>query len=200
MSQIEYSVVLFGGGSVGKSCLLIQYLQGRFVAEYDPTVAESYSKMMVFENDPISIKLFDTAGQGEFQKLQENHFFTSEGFLLLFSLTSNSSFLEIVNIHKRILKFRVSPPCILVGNKCDLVDDRRVSLEEAENFAKKYNISYFETSANTGKSVKPCFEKMLKLIKVLKENGGIQKDLKKKVKAKKDKKKGKIDSGCCIIV
>ncbi|KAJ6252911.1 ras-like protein [Anaeramoeba flamelloides] len=195
-NQNKFVIVLMGDGSVGKSCLTIQYIQNRFINEYDPTVAESYNKMVIVDNIPSTLQIMDTAGQREYHYMEDDYFTKGEGFMFVFSLTSSSSLKRIKDMHTRLLQVRSAPVCVLVGNKSDLNSERQISRKEAEAIAKKKKLPYFETSANTREGVAKSFETIIRLIRNFKKKGGLKNDLKtKKVDDITDHK-----SGCCTII
>ncbi|KAJ3428112.1 ras-like protein [Anaeramoeba flamelloides] len=201
-NQEKHTIVLLGGGSVGKSCLTIQYLQGRFVQDYDPTVEESYTKITVIDNKPATLQLFDTAGQTEFRTVENLHVQKGDAFLLVFSLTSRTSFAAIRKIHDRIKKIKeTSVPILVVGNKSDLTSERLISREGAEEAAKKMGIPYLETSAKTGENVTESFERLVRLLR-----GGSSKRRDNKHDERKKKRNNSTDiptdngSGCCTII
>ncbi|KAJ3450197.1 ras-like protein [Anaeramoeba flamelloides] len=201
-SQEKHAIILLGGGSVGKSCLTIQYLQGRFVQDYDPTVEESYTKITVIDNKPATLQLFDTAGQSEFRTVENLHLQKGDAFFLVFSLTSRTSFAAIRKIYDRIKKIReTSVPILIIGNKSDLTSERLISREDAEEFAKKMSSPYLETSAKTGENVTECFET---LVRLLRESTTKKKDKKPDERKKKRAHTNEISTdkggGCCTIL
>jgi small GTP-binding protein len=143
-------LVVVGGGGVGKSCLTIQLIQSHFVDEYDPTIEghsphpntfllehgtltvttlDSYRKQCVIDDEVALLDVLDTAGQEEYSAMREQYMRTGEGFLLVYSITSRTSFIEIATFQQQILRVKDKDyfPVIVVGNKCDLDIDRAVS-------------------------------------------------------------------------
>lgn len=129
---------------VGKSALTIQLIQSHFVDEYDPTIegalsplyttssngfVDSYRKQCVIDDEVALLDVLDTAGQEEYSAMREQYMRTGEGFLLVYSITSRSSFEEISTFQQQILrvKDRDSYPIIIVANKADLEHERHVS-------------------------------------------------------------------------
>ena len=92
----------------------------------------------------------DTAGQDDYQGMLDSWINFAEGFLLVFAINDKDSFESLVRRRDRILKLKKGQNCpiVLVGNKCDLEKERRVSQEEANDIARQWNAKYIETSAS----------------------------------------------------
>lgn len=88
------------------------------------------------------------------------------GFLLMFDLTSQQSFLNVRNWMSQLQAnaYCENPDIVLIGNKADLPDQREVNERQARDLAEKYSIPYFETSAATGQNVEKAVETLLDLI------------------------------------
>jgi GTPase KRas protein len=146
----EYKLVVVGGGGVGKSCLTIQLIQSHFVDEYDPTIegahvvvlacgpllttflrVDSYRKQCIVDEEVALLDVLDTAGQEEYSAMREQYMRTGEGFLLVYSITSRESFDEIRTFQQQILRVKDKDafPMVVVGNKLDLANERKVSSE-----------------------------------------------------------------------
>ncbi|KAF3125062.1 Ras GTPase [Orbilia oligospora] len=129
----EYKLVVVGGGGVGKSCLTIQLIQSHFVDEYDPTIEDSYRKQCVIDDEVALLDVLDTAGQEEYSAMREQYMRTGEGFLLVYSITSRTSFEEIIQFQQQILRVKDKDyfPLVVVGNKCDLETERQETSAKA---------------------------------------------------------------------
>eukprot|EP00003_Mantamonas_plastica_P019997 TRINITY_DN3238_c2_g1_i2.p2 TRINITY_DN3238_c2_g1~~TRINITY_DN3238_c2_g1_i2.p2 ORF type:complete len:143 (+),score=30.01 TRINITY_DN3238_c2_g1_i2:33-431(+) len=66
-----FRVVVVGGGGVGKSAMTIQYVNQKFVAEYDPTIEDSYRKQTTVDGQDAVLDILDTAGQEEYKTIQD---------------------------------------------------------------------------------------------------------------------------------
>ncbi|PVU88987.1 hypothetical protein BB561_005625 [Smittium simulii] len=163
----EYKLVVVGGGGVGKSALTIQFIQSHFVDEYDPTIEDSYRKQCVIDDETALLDVLDTAGQEEYSAMREQYMRTGEGFLLVYSITSRSSFEEVSTFHQQILrvKDRDSFPIIICGNKCDLESERKVSIQEGKDLAKSFQCPFLETSAKTTTNVDEAFYTLVREIR-----------------------------------
>lgn len=123
-------------------------------------------------NHRVHLQLWDTAGQERFRSLTTAFYRDAMGFLLLFDLTSEQSFIEIRNWIEqlRIHAYCDSPDVILCGNKADL-EDRRVIMEwRARDLAEKNNLVYIETSAATGQNVARAVETLLERVMIRMES------------------------------
>ncbi|NXF00065.1 RB27B protein, partial [Menura novaehollandiae] len=101
-----------------------------------------------------------------FRSLTTAFFRDAMGFLLMFDLTSQQSFLNVRNWMSQLQAnaYCENPDIVLIGNKADLSDHREVKEKQARELAEKYGIPYFETSAASGENVEKSLEKLLDLI------------------------------------
>ncbi|XP_056135422.1 ras-related protein Rab-27A [Lampris incognitus] len=183
MSDGDYDYLIkflaLGDSGVGKTSFLYQYTDGRFNSKFITTVGIDFrEKRVVYTSNgvdgtagtgrgqKIHIQLWDTAGQERFRSLTTAFFRDAMGFLLLFDLTNEQSFLNVRNwmSQLQIHAYCENPDIILCGNKSDLADQRVVSEEEARELAEKYGIPYFETSAASGQNVSRAVDVLLDLI------------------------------------
>lgn len=84
---------------------------------------------------------------------------TGQGFLLVFSITSQSSFYELAELREQIRRIKEdnNVPMVLIGNKSDLEDDRAIPRPRAFAISRDWNIPYFETSARRRANVDEAF-------------------------------------------
>ena len=109
----------------------------------------------------------DTAGEEDYQNMLDEWISQASGFLLLFAINDLESFEAIKQKIKRIEKNEADNlPRILVGNKCDLREDKKVTLQQAEEYAKSINAKYYETSAlnDENGNVKIVFQECANMI------------------------------------
>ncbi|KAI1853956.1 hypothetical protein JX265_003721 [Neoarthrinium moseri] len=163
----EYKLVVVGGGGVGKSCLTIQLIQSHFVDEYDPTIEDSYRKQCMIDDEVALLDVLDTAGQEEYSAMREQYMRTGEGFLLVYSITSRQSFDEITTFQQQILRVKDKDyfPMVVVGNKCDLENEREVTRQEGEALAKSFGCKFIETSAKSRINVDKAFYDIVREIR-----------------------------------
>ncbi|KAG0209387.1 hypothetical protein BGX28_010375 [Mortierella sp. GBA30] len=179
-----HKVIMVGSGGVGKSALTLQYMYGDFVEEYDPTKADSYRKKITLDNQPCQIDILDTAGQEEYAAIRDNYYRSGEGFLCVFSICEYESFMHTQEFKDQITRVLDDDriPFILVGNKSDLGQLRKVDQEEAKARAAEWNCPYIETSAKTRQNVEEVYSVVMRKIQERKE--GIKERERKSKKAR----------------
>ena len=167
-----YKVTLVGDSGVGKTCLLSMYVKG-MCEQSIPTIAIEFctKEIELYDGTKIKVQLWDTAGQERFKSLAMTYYRKAYGILLLFDVTKRSSFLACKNYLEEV-RTNSDKKCViyLVGNKIDLANNREISTEEAENFAKKENIKYIETSAVKNMNVTDVFTSLLNNIYEIKKD------------------------------
>eukprot|EP01130_Rhizamoeba_saxonica_P005226 TRINITY_DN2096_c0_g1_i1.p1 TRINITY_DN2096_c0_g1~~TRINITY_DN2096_c0_g1_i1.p1 ORF type:complete len:211 (-),score=59.14 TRINITY_DN2096_c0_g1_i1:53-643(-) len=167
MTSNVYKLVLVGVGGVGKSCVTIQFISNQFVEDYDPTLEDSYRKQVTIDNEECILDIFDTAGQEDFAAVRDQYMRTGDGFICVYSITLQNSFDEAITLHDHILRVKDEDdvPFVLVGNKCDLVEQREVPTEKGQSLANELNCPFLEASAKTRQNVVEVFEAIVREIK-----------------------------------
>ena len=153
---------------VGKSALTVQFVQDFFVRDYDPTIENSYRTMVSIDGQQETFDILDTAGKEEYySSMGDRYFPIIGGFLLMYAINSRQSFANL-NTHLDRICLIKNPhdfPVIVVGNKCDLEDERIVSTAEGKQWAEALGIHHFETSAKARINVKDVFLQLIREIK-----------------------------------
>ncbi|XP_012661368.1 ras-related protein Rap-1b-like protein [Otolemur garnettii] len=146
----EYKLVVLGSRGVGKSALTVQFVQGIFVEKYDPTIEDSYRKQVEVDAQQCMLEILDTAGTEQFTAMRNLYMKNGQGFALVYSITAQSTFNDLQDLREQILRVKDTDdvPMILVGNKCDLEDERVVGKEQGQNLARQWNnCAFLESSA-----------------------------------------------------
>jgi len=164
---LEYKLVVLGGGGVGKSALTIRLVTDNFLDEYDPTIEDSYRKQVMIDDEAALLDILDTAGQEEFSSMQDQWMRDGKGFLLVYSITSRPTFDEVSILYDKILRTKDTNkvPLVLVGNKCDLKDERQVEYNEGAELAKQWGCPFFEASAKIKVNNEACFFELVREIR-----------------------------------
>ena len=157
-----FKYIMIGNPSVGKSCLLNQFLNNQFTEEYEVTVGVEFGTRTIELQDKSRIKLqvWDTAGQENFKSVIRAYYRSTAVAIIVFDLTNQGSFESVIDWINEC-KSNGNPEVVLVlaGNKKDLEAKRTVPRDLAESFAKKHRMLYFETSAKSSEGVDEMFTK-----------------------------------------
>jgi Ras family protein len=153
-------IAVLGSRSVGKSSLVIQFIEKHFVESYYPTIEATFSKSVNYNGVEYDCDIIDTAGQDEYSILNSKHAIGIHGYVLVYSVTSRSSFDMIQIVYDKITNFCGvnNIPCVIVGSKIDLQAGRQVLSMEGEELAKVNKAAWVETSAKSDTNVDKVFE------------------------------------------
>uniref|UniRef100_T1J1P7 small monomeric GTPase n=1 Tax=Strigamia maritima TaxID=126957 RepID=T1J1P7_STRMM len=163
-------VIILGDGGVGKSCLMTRYVNDQFETNTFHTIGvEFLSKDISIKDDTYTLQIWDTAGQERFKSLRTPFYRGSDICLLTFSVDDKFSFQNLNTWKNEFLNYAdvrdgSKFPFIVVGNKTDLIDKRKVTAEEAEQWCElNGNYPYIETSAKDATNVAEAFMSALKI-------------------------------------
>lgn len=163
--------VVVGDGAVGKTCLLISYTTGAFPNEYIPTVFDNYSSQVTVDGRTLSLNLWDTAGQEEYDRLRTLSYPQTNVFIICFSISSPASYENVLHKwHPEVTHHCPGVPILLVGTKKDLREDPEiqkklkesnalpVSQHSGQSLAKQIQAAkYLECSALNQDGIKEVF-------------------------------------------
>ena len=161
-----FKVLLLGNSDVGKSSLLLRFVDSVWNDAFVPTIGVDFKvKTLEINNKKVKMQIWDTAGEERFRTVVSTYFRGAHGILLLYDVTNRDSFKNLENwlieIEKnsseKVLK-------ILLGNKCDLNDDREIQPDEGRAFADRNGMEFMETSAKMNTNVSEAFETLGKLM------------------------------------
>ena len=118
--------------------------------------------------------ILDTAGQEEFSAMRDQYMRTGQGFLMVYDITTRTSFDEISSFRSQILRVKEDDnvPCVLVGNKSDLATQRVVTTTEGADLAKSFNCPFLESSAKARINVEESFFALVRTIRKRLEGEG----------------------------
>ncbi|KAL3071755.1 hypothetical protein niasHT_025960 [Heterodera trifolii] len=162
-----YKLVVIGEGGVGKSSLTIQFFQKQFVDYYDPTIEDQYIQHCEIDGQWVILDVLDTAGQEEFSAMREQYMRNGRGFLLVYSVTDEQSFQEARKLYQQVLRVKDTSeyPVLLVGNKVDLINQRKVSEQQGRQLAAELGVPYIETSAKDPPvNVDAAFHELVRIV------------------------------------
>ena len=158
-----FKVFLVVDSFVGKTNILSKYLKNQFQEDSKATVGVEFgSKQFNIEGHLIRVQIWDTAGQERYKSIASSYYKGSKGAFIVYDITNKSSF---ESVEKWVSDITASADkkitILLIGNKCDLEDKRKVTKEEGQELATKLEIAFLETSAFSGENLEKAFEMMV---------------------------------------
>lgn len=196
----KFNVMIVGDAEVGKTRILERYCRGVFKTEQKPTRGiDQLTKEFTFNGDSFLFKVWDTIKAVKLERLLKAYYFKADCILVVCSIDNRESLTNTqkwVDIIAEIIDIKTIN-MILIANKCDLEDERKIGLDEVRQKAEELNMDYFETSALSGYGIDKAFESLFK--KVIK---GVYKNNKKLSEGKviKDNNEASsIKNGCYLI-
>lgn len=158
----KYKLVFLGDESVGKTSIITRFMYDTFNDAYKVTIGIDFvSKTMYLDDRIVRLQLWDTAGQERFRSLIPSYIRDSSVAIVVYDITNRASFMNTEQWIDDIRTERGNDVVImLVGNKTDSQDMRKVSIEEGETQAQKYGVMFIETSAKAGFNVQALFRKL----------------------------------------
>ena len=166
MAKIEdIKVITLGNSAVGKSSFILKYIDNSFTLYYTATLGIDFKqkKIKLKDGRDVRLRIFDTAGQERYKSVSASFIKKADGVILIYDIGDLESFEAVDNWIKSIREIgKDNLPIILVGNQCDLPDDKRmISLKEGQDKANEFNIPFYETSCKEGINIKEVFEKLV---------------------------------------
>ena len=154
--DLTLKLLVVGDSSVGKTNFVMRLINNEFSKNYMTTSGIDLKTTDIeIKNKKIHIQLWDTAGQEKYKAITKNLFLKVMGALIIYDITNEASYNNLKSWVKLIKEeCGKHMQLIILGNKSDLDAQRKISKDEAINYAKEQKIDYIETSSKTGENVK----------------------------------------------
>lgn len=167
-TQVEAKVVVLGNTGVGKTCLVLRYVEGKFFDQKSSTIGASFMvKKLVLENTRVQLQIWDTAGQERFRSMAPMYYRGASAAILVFDISKRDSF-AVMKDWVLELQSNLSSDLVvgIACNKSDLAAadpaTRQVSFDVAAEYARTIGALCYETSAKTNKGVDELFQQVAK--------------------------------------
>lgn len=159
-------VLIIGESNVGKSSLLLRFIDDEFDPEQSLTIGVDFkTKIVNIDDNYVKLALWDTAGQERFRTLTPSYYRDAQGAILVYDVSKHSTFQKLESWLNELEIYGTKPNMVkmVVGNKLDQTH-REVSRDEGIRFAKKHRTLFLETSAKTSEGVKETFDEVVRKI------------------------------------
>eukprot|EP01018_Ginkgo_biloba_P012941 Gb_39880 [translate_table: standard] len=159
--KIDYvfKVVVIGDSAVGKSQILSRFARNEFSLDSKSTIGvEFQTRTLVIDHKTVKAQIWDTAGQERYRAVTSAYYRGAVGAMLVYDITKRQTFDHVARWLEELRGHADNNIVImLIGNKCDLSDMRAVPMEDAQEFAQKEGLFFFETSALEATNVETAF-------------------------------------------
>lgn len=168
-TQYRFKVIVVGDPAVGKTTLILRYVDRAFKKLYVPTIGVQTSSKLVKLKDPqdsyIELIIWDIAGQEKFNQLRKLFYSGADGVIFVFDVTNRQTFINTASWFKDVQQnLDRDWKGIILANKIDLKDNRVIGPRAGQVIADKTGLDYLETSARTGVNVDSLFQLLSKKI------------------------------------
>ena len=161
-----YKIVLIGSSGVGKTAVVQRFVDDYFGDDFQSTVGVEFkSTTVVIEDETIRLSIWDTAGQERYRSISKAYFRNAVGAILVFSVDNDHSFNDLEQWVNDFYSL-ASPNAVvfLIGNKIDMVAERKITENNALAFAERHDIEYLETSAKDSINIEEVFVRLTRKI------------------------------------
>ena len=175
-----FKVLLLGDSDVGKSSLILRYTDDTFNSKLINSIGVDFKmKKKEIDGKIVKVQIWDTAGHERFRSITYSYYRGANAIIIVFDLSDKKSFISITEWLKQIEKHaNTNVFKFLVGNKSDLVEERKVDYEEAKQYADEHELPYIETSAKEGVNITELFDSSIKSFLASAKNFGGEKNIK----------------------
>ena len=168
MGVLKRKICLLGTFAVGKTSLVQRFVNDRFSDKYLTTIGISISKKQM---PPVGggqagsaahheLLIWDIAGLEKFDPVVMNYFRGASGALAVADLTRKETVDELAIICNKFLSVNPSAALVIIGNKFDLIEDRKDSFSDYQLLAADFGSELILTSAKTGERVEEAFHRL----------------------------------------
>ncbi|XP_013137301.1 PREDICTED: ras-related protein Rab-43 [Papilio polytes] len=164
--QFDYlfKIVLIGDCGTGKTCIVQRLKSGNFIERHGNTIGVDFSmKTLIVDGKRVKLQIWDTAGQERFRTITQSYYRSANGVIIVYDITKRSTFLSLQKWIEEVRRYTSSNVIVsLIGNKCDLTDQREVEADEPKSFCRYVPEIMFvmETSAKDNTNVEDTFRSL----------------------------------------
>jgi small GTP-binding protein len=165
--MLKYKIVLAGAKNVGKSSLIARFCDNIFDEHMMDTIGVAFKRKHIsVTGEEIELNIWDFGGEEKYRGLFPSYVQGASGALILYDLTRKETVNDILNWVRIIDANPNDIVKVLIGTKCDLVNERQVSKEQSQEVCKDFNFceEAIETSAKTGENVEKAFLRVCETI------------------------------------
>jgi small GTP-binding protein len=156
--MVCFKIVVVGDLGVGKSAFVIKFVQGNFVENFEPQMEDSHRIQIQVNAKTCFLEILDTYDEED--RLGGRYLCSAQAVIFTYSITDEKSFLNVENRVNYFFNSSDNEDCFffIVGLKCDLENQRKVSFEAGKEISEKLKAKgFFEASAKNEINVQEVF-------------------------------------------
>ncbi|EDV95926.1 ras-related protein Rab-43 [Drosophila grimshawi] len=173
-----FKIVLIGDCCTGKTSILQRFKTGNYVERHGNTIGVDFSmKTIEVEGKQVKLQIWDTAGQERFRTITQSYYRANNGVIIVYDITKRATFANLQKWIEEVRRYTASNVLIiLIGNKCDLEEEREVDFEEARQMCQYIPEILFvmETSAKENTNVEDAFRCLATELKRQHDSNSVQ--------------------------
>ena len=162
--EFQIKILIIGDSGVGKTNFIFQFTEGKFSSLHVTTVGFDFKTKIVKlpkSKKSVQLQIYDTAGQERYMALNKSLFQKVQGIIIMYDITNRTSYENLSIWFNAVNETISNKTIILVGNKLDLANEKRIiTEEEGQKIANDNQILFFEASSCTGENVDNIFKLM----------------------------------------
>jgi len=157
-----FKLLLIGDSGVGKSALLLRFADNTFTESFISTIGVDFKiRTISLNGKTVKLQIWDTAGQERFRTITSSYYRGAHGIIVVYDTTSKDSFENVTKWLTEIDRYACENVSkIVVGNKVDLVTQRQVSNEQAQEISEQFGMKHMEASAKDSSNVDLLFHEI----------------------------------------
>ena len=160
-------VVFLGDTAVGKSCLTVRFVRDEYFEFQEPTIGAAFlAKNLDYQGKKLKLEIWDTAGQERYRSLAPMYYRGAKAAVVVYDITQKDTLTGAKNWIDELKKRQAGCVIILVGNKVDLNEERKIMTSDVKEYARDHDLIHIEASAKTGHNVKNIFNKICQKMEI----------------------------------
>jgi len=161
-----YKLLLIGDSGVGKSCILLRFVDGTYTDTVISTIGVDYKNRIIDLHDQkIKLQIWDTAGQERFRTITSSYYRGAHGIIVVYDVTDQQTFNNVKQWLQEIERYASDNVIKLIcGNKVDLSANKLVDQATAQEMADQMGVKFMETSAKDGTNIEAAIKMLAEMI------------------------------------
>lgn len=161
----DIDIIVIGNRNVGKTSLLFQYANKMHTETYIPTVGFDYLQKLIqtYDGNKVRVKFCDTSGaEDAMENIAKNLYKCASGFIVMYDVTDIQSYNDVYHWMNLLDEYSLSNSyVVIIGNKSDRKEDRKISKEEGVELAACYDVKFMETSVFQDRNIQKTLVRMI---------------------------------------